>query len=261
MPPDTHSSDLLAALRSSVRQLRKLTEGLDDAGLARPSYAADWTVADALSHIGSGAVIMGEHLRAVTSGETTDPAFAASVWEDWDAKSPSTQADDALTADDQLLEAIASTDPARHDALEVVMGPMRLGFDDFVAMRLNEHALHTWDVAVADHPDVTLNADAVPFVIDNLGLVAQHGATPNGRRESIEIAANDPERRLRVDLAGDTASLGTSSSTSAADLILPAEAFIRLLYGRLDPEHTPDGIGGASSTESLRTLRQTYRGV
>lgn len=261
MPPDTRRRDLLTALRSSVRQLRELTEGLDDTALARASYAADWTIADVLSHIGSGAVIMGRHLQAAASGETPDPAFAATVWAEWDAKAPSAQATDAHTADSQLLERIASLDDAHHDTLEVVMGPMHLTFAEFVAMRLNEHAVHTWDIEVADDPHAALNPDTVPFLTDNLALIAQHGASAHDRNEAIEIATTDPERHLRIELAGDTATLATSSSNAATDLTLPAEAFVRLLYGRLDPEHTPDQIGGTSASETLHTLRQTYRGV
>ena len=33
------------------------------------------------------------------------------------------------------------------------MGPMSVDFDGFVGLRLNEHALHTWDVDAAVDPN------------------------------------------------------------------------------------------------------------
>jgi hypothetical protein len=40
----------------------------------------------------------------------------------------------------------------------------------------------------------------------------------------------------------------------APDLTLPAEAFIRLVYGRLDPEHTPSFDGDPELLDSLRSV-------
>ncbi len=38
------------------------------------------------------------------------------------------------------------------------------------------------------------------------------------------------------------------------DLELPADALIRLVAGRLDPDHTPAGIVGASHLDELRQV-------
>ena len=37
-------------------------------------------------------------------------------------------------------------------------------------------------------------------------------------------------------------------------LVLPAEAFARLVYGRLDPDHTPPVEGDAESLDELRKV-------
>ena len=42
------------------------------------------------------------------------------------------------------------------------------------------------------------------------------------------------------------------------DLSMPAEAFIRLIYGRLDTEHTPATVSG--DLASLSQLRSIYPG-
>ena len=40
----------------------------------------------------------------------------------------------------------------------------------------------------------------------------------------------------------------------APDLELPAEAFSRLVYGRLDPDHTPAFTGDAALLDTLRAV-------
>jgi len=46
---------ILGALRASVEHLPSVVEPLSDAQLDEPAYPAEWTIADVLSHIGSGA--------------------------------------------------------------------------------------------------------------------------------------------------------------------------------------------------------------
>jgi hypothetical protein len=48
-------------------------------------------------------------------------------------------------------------------------------------------------------------------------------------------------------------------STSREALDLPAEAFVRLVYGRLDPDHTPDAV--TATGVDLDLLRRTFPGV
>jgi hypothetical protein len=45
---------------------------------------------------------------------------------------------------------------------------------------------------------------------------------------------------------------------AAADLTLPAEAFLRLVYGRLDAAHTPSSVTG--DTARLADLRKAFPG-
>jgi hypothetical protein len=56
------------------------------------------------------------------------------------------------------------------DKFAMAMGPMTLGFEEFVGMRLNEHAFHTWDVEVVTDPAATIPTPLAEFVVDNLDL-------------------------------------------------------------------------------------------
>src|SRR3984957_21246879 len=94
----------VSALRASVDRLHGLASGLDDDQLASPSYCDDWSIAQVLSHLGSGAVISRRGLQDVMTGTATPDDFNQSVWDEWNAKSPRAQADDALAADEALTQ-------------------------------------------------------------------------------------------------------------------------------------------------------------
>ncbi|MGZ4709591.1 MAG: maleylpyruvate isomerase N-terminal domain-containing protein, partial [Acidimicrobiales bacterium] len=65
-------SHQLDALQASVLRLRGIAERLDPAQLEQPAYPAEWTVADVLSHIGSGAVVLGRRLDDSIAGAEPD---------------------------------------------------------------------------------------------------------------------------------------------------------------------------------------------
>jgi uncharacterized protein (TIGR03083 family) len=170
----------LSALRASAARLRATATALDDAQLVGASYDSEWTIADVLSHLGSGAVIMQRRLQDARAGTETPEGFAPAVWDEWNAKSPRAKTDDALVADAALVEALETVGDEERTALTFSMGPMTLDFPAFVGMRLNEHALHAWDVEVALDAAATLAPDAVPLVVDNLAMIARFTARPIG---------------------------------------------------------------------------------
>src|SRR5258707_11680952 len=134
----------LAALRRSVGRLHDLRRGLDDGQLELQSYASEWSIAQVLSHLGSGAVILRRRLEDILADNSTPDDFAPSVWDDWNAKTPRAQADDALVADLAVLEALEDVSEAERAQLTFPMGPLSLGFNEFAGLRLNEHVFHTW---------------------------------------------------------------------------------------------------------------------
>ena len=250
-------SATLSALAGSVQHLRDIAEPLDSAQLRSRGYPSEWAIADVLSHVGSGAVIMQRRLDDSLAGRATDDAFAPSVWDDWNAKSPEAKAKDALAADRALLDRIESLSDEERDRLQFSMGPITVGFEGFVGMRLNEHTLHTWDVEVALDPDATLDDDATQLVVDGLEMIARYTGKPSGVVHDVTVRTSDPTRHFTVSLGTDSVSFTPGGSTGTPDLELPAEALIRLVYGRLDPDHTPTG----PDPELLEELRGVFPGV
>jgi uncharacterized protein (TIGR03083 family) len=242
------------ALRASVDRLHVLAGGLDDTQVASPSYCDEWSISQVLSHLGSGAVILQRSLEDVRAGTTTPEDFNPSVWDEWNAKSPRDQADDALVADEAVTEAIEAVDDAERARLVFQLGPMSLSFDDFVGMRLNEHAFHTWDIAAALDEGARLSDGEAALVVDNLGRVAAFSGRPSGEERTIVIHTSDPERDFALRLSAEGVELGPGDPGRQPDLELPAEALARLVYGRLDAGHTPPFTGDAALLDSLRAV-------
>jgi uncharacterized protein (TIGR03083 family) len=225
---------------------------LDDAQLVSPSYCDDWTIAQVLSHLGSGAVIARRGLQDVRAGTPTPDDFNQSVWDEWNAKTPRAQADEALAADAALVEAYEAVPEAERGSLTFSLGPVILGFDEMAGMRLNEHAFHTWDIAVALDDDAVVPEDAAAVVVDNLSLIARFSGRPDGQDRTIAVRTTDPERAIALRLSPDGVEVGPGDPGQSPDLRLPAEALGRLVYGRLDSEHTPAFTGDADLVETLR---------
>ena len=101
----------IATLRSSHERLAALVEPLSPEQLRAQSYDDDWSVAQVLSHLGSGAEISLMSLpAALGQAEPLDRATAFQpVWDVWNTKSPDEQAADCLTWDAKQVQASSSS--------------------------------------------------------------------------------------------------------------------------------------------------------
>jgi uncharacterized protein (TIGR03083 family) len=251
MSNSSTAADELAALTASVERLRALVTRLGPDERRAQAYPTEWTVADVLSHLGSGAVISAGRLDEVS----VEPE---SIWAEWNAKDPDAKASDALEADRALVERVAAMTDDERAHFTMQMGPMTLDLQTFLRLRLNEHTLHSWDIAVTFEPDAELAADAVDLVLETIPMIAGFAGKPTGTTRTVTVSTTAPERRFLIELRADGVSLSPSSDQDSADLELPAEALIRLVYGRLDADHTP-ALKGAD--EDLDELRRAFPGV
>lgn len=255
---DANPSDWIVALGRSHERLRSVVEPLDGDGLRGPSYASEWSIAQVLSHLGSGAELFTLFLdaglrRAGPPGrEVMEP-----IWAEWNAKSAEAQASEALVSDAALIERIRSLDAKQREEFRLAMFGMDLDLVGLVRMRLGEHAVHTWDIAVAIDPTATIAPDAVALLVDALGPLVARSGKPTGAAQRIGVQTSEPSRRLTLEV-GDPVSLTPAEHGDVpADVRLPAEALIRLVYGRLDPAHTPPE---ATTHVDLAFLRSIFPG-
>jgi len=256
--PDTPTADAwLAALEHSHRRLADAVAPLSADQVDGPSYDRDWTIAQVLSHLGSGAEIFQLFLEAGLLGEGP-PAMDAfqTIWDRWNAKSPVDQAADAVTADRALLDRLAAVDEAGRAAWGLDLLGERRGFEGLVRLRLGEHAVHTWDVVVMDDPHATVAPDAVSLLVDTLDQLVGRIGRPSEEAFRLHVTTTGPARRLLLEADADGTRLAPSDGVPArpgeATVTLPAEALVRLVYGRLDEGHTPVLEGDPAVVDDLR---------
>jgi hypothetical protein len=94
-------------------------------------------------------------------------------------------------------------------------------------------------------------------LVDNLELPIRFTAKSIEDGHTLRIRTTDPERALVLAQSGDGVTLDAIDGAETFDLVLPAEAFVRLAYGRLDDKHTPAGI----DTTHLGELRRVFPGM
>ena len=249
----------LHALRSSVDRLAALVRPLDDRSLIAQAYPTEWTIADVVSHIGSGAVISHRRLQATLDDVDPPDDFNQRVWDEWNAKSPRAKVDDGLEADAELTAALEETTPGDRARFKSAMGPLELDWDAFIGMRLNEHLLHEWDVAVTLDATVPLAQDGTEVVVDNLELIARFAAKPNGDPRAIRVGTTDPDRSFVVTVEPERVEFTAAKLGGKPEISMPAESLIRLVYGRLDPMHTPRSVVG--ERVQLDQLRSVFPGI
>ncbi len=247
---DEQLNEVIDALAVSAQQLAALVDPLTPDQLRQPAYPSEWTIADVLSHLGSGA----ENARRRFDGEEID---MQTVWDEWNAKSPDRQAADALEADRAFLARLGSLTPEDR-ARRLKVGPMDLDLVSALRLRLNEHVQHTWDVAVTFDPTATISPDAAELLIDSLGMMAGFVGRPTGGERTVSVGTLAPTRRFELVLRPDAVALSPSPADGKPDLELPAEALIRLVGGRLDPDHTPAIDDPDSNLDELRRVFAGY---
>ena len=86
----------IAALRSGHDSLAEFVAGASADDLARRSMATEWSVAQVLSHLGSGAEIG-------LAGRTGEAIENEAVWARWNAKRPEDMASSFVEADEALV--------------------------------------------------------------------------------------------------------------------------------------------------------------
>ncbi len=253
----------IATLRRSHDRLVALVGPLTPEQLRAQSYCKDWSVAQVLSHLGSGSEIAALNLPgALGQAEPVSREAFGPVWDRWNAMSPDDQAAAALIADAQYIGTLEQLSDDELASISYPFFGLTLDAVKLIRLRLGEHAVHTWDVAVTNDPAAVVAPDAVELLIDAVPeFLAPRLGKPQAEPLRARIKASDPDRDYLL-VATDAVSMtdwpADGVAESHAEVAMPAEALLRLAYGRLDPEHTPASV--VAEPADLERLRAIFPG-
>jgi uncharacterized protein (TIGR03083 family) len=193
----------IAVLRHSHERLACLLTALSQDRLTAPSYDSEWTIAQVLSHLGSQADIFQHVLSAALSPDSSgvDRAVFPPIWDAWNSKSPGQQAAGCLPANDALISRLEQLSDAELAAISLDFLGMKLDATGLVRLRLREHAVHTWDVAVAIDPAAVVAPDAVALLAESLPALASRVGKPAGEAFRARLAGHYPETDLLLEVA------------------------------------------------------------
>jgi uncharacterized protein (TIGR03083 family) len=244
----------ITATRASHDRLAALLRSLDEGQEESQSYDTEWTIADVASHLGSQSEIFGLFLDAAFAGEALPGSDVfVPIWDRWNALPPAEQVSESIAANEAFVTRIENLSDEDKAAFPIVLFGGDVDLAGLLAMRLGEHAIHAWDVAVALDPSATLAPDAVELLVDTVPRTAARSGKPT-ELAPIRVATLEPERNYTITLTPEVSVDPDADGTEA--LVLPAESFIRLIFGRLDPEHTPEGV----DDDRLDALRTAFPG-
>lgn len=257
------SQALLEALDASHQRLAGTLASVDDP--AGSAYPDEWSVAQVASHLGSGAEIFTLLLEAgLTGGDAPGPDQMQPVWAVWNAKTPDEQVRDVLTVDASFIDRVRALSDEEQSRWRLEFFGSERDLAGLLRMRLSEHLMHTWDIAVTLDPAATIDGTAGAMTLDNTPVVVARTGKPTTDPLAVDVETTDPDGRFRLDLTPDGAQLtpapdDATSTGTGTSLRLPTEAFLRLVYGRLDADHTPSDVTAVGI--DLDTLRHTFPGV
>ncbi|GAC1387484.1 MAG: maleylpyruvate isomerase family mycothiol-dependent enzyme [Marmoricola sp.] len=256
----TLATRTIEALRHEHDAVAGLVSTFAGDDLTRPSGSSDWSVAQVLSHLGSGAEISLASLHAALGqGEAPQDGFNQSVWDRWDAMTPTEQRSAFLDHDQTLVNELEALTDTQRESLEVSLGflPAPVSLAAFAGLRLGEVAHHTWDVRVAVDPDAALlEASALvhaEHLSSDLGFMLGFLGKAERIEDRVVLAVSDSEYSVVVD---DSVTLESGADEPTATFSGSLEAALRLITGRLTPAYTPSSVAvtGNVGLDELRTV-------
>jgi uncharacterized protein (TIGR03083 family) len=261
VPMTAAASPWIDALRRSHDHLAGLVADLTPEQLRAQSTATEWDVSQVLSHLGSGAEITMLGLETTLAG--TDAPPNEPIWDRWNAMSPDERAREFVTIDEQHIEQLESLDDATSDGVRIKLGflPEPIDLATAVGMRLSEHAFHSWDVFSTFDHDATIDQPSTDVLVSRVSPIFRFLANGEwtGDPGSVELHLTDPELTLNLAIGDATELNPGKASNPIGQLDIPAEAWLRLTYGRLKPAYTPAGITSEPS-DLVDRLKGLFKG-
>ncbi|GAA3433644.1 maleylpyruvate isomerase family mycothiol-dependent enzyme [Kutzneria kofuensis] len=259
----SRAAQTIAALRRGHDELVARLAELGSEDIVRTSGAREWTVAQVVSHLGSGAVISKASLDGALAGSGNPGMdFNKEVWARWDGMTPEQQVAEFPAVNEELVSAYEALDATALEQLRIDVGfmPQPLDVAGHAGMRLTEFALHVWDVNVTFDPAATVARDAAVLLIDTFGPLLRFAGKADQVDGAVTVAvrATVPDRDFGL-VIDDVVELTDVPAAADAKLTAPTEYLVRLFSGRHAAEHTPESVRVTGSV-TLDDLRRVFPG-
>jgi uncharacterized protein (TIGR03083 family) len=237
-PLDAVVRSIIEAARDELAALVREQRAGGEAAWNAPTYCPGWQARDVIAHLRMVPAVYEDQLRPVVAGRPQPPfeleraraltaQFAALPREELLA-----DLERAYAADFAFYEGLDAAVLERPVALP--FGTVPLGYT--AAVRLNELAIHHWDIRAGLDPRARLTPEAVPLLATILTMAVgalAHGEKTDGTWQLDVDAPGGGPLTLRVQ--GDQVSaVPGPAERPDARLALDGDAWVRLGWGRLD---------------------------
>ena len=265
----------IAVIGTLARGLREFLGGLSDAELGMQSACDAWTVRDVAGHLTNRAE---RQITSMTRGRTGDSAPPAGFTAPADNMAMSAANADAdieytQSLGDALLSTFGDNYQELHRLLNSFSGddwrcacwhPRRgtMTAREYVSQRIQELAIHDWDIRSALDADAGLHPDAIPVLLGMsahwLRAAYNPGSAPPAGEVRFRFALTDAEA-VDVLVGLDGAQAGAGLHQGDVDLTVECDAntYLLLAYGRLDLDAAL--VSGRVKSSDAEGLRQFTR--
>jgi uncharacterized protein (TIGR03083 family) len=240
----------VSLIQGLTERLKEFLGALPTEAWELPSACELWQVRDVVAHLTGGAERQIESMARGLRGDASPPPTFASM----DAATMSAHnARRDIALRERLGEGLLATFAARYDELEELLarfGPQDwvkscwharrkvLAAREYVDLRIQELAIHDWDIRWAIESEPHLDAESVPLLLEVAPTWLGMSFRPGPRLPSPLVYRFDvtgkPSRRHLVVVAGDSFRV-IPGSEAEADVVLrcDSETYLLLVCGRL----------------------------
>ncbi len=244
----------VAVIGTLARGLHEFLNGLSHTDLRRHSACDAWTVRDVAGHLTNRAE---RQITSMTRGRNGDsdppPGFSApSDMREMSADNADADIAYSISLGDELIPTFERHYRALHALLNGFSGddwrsdcwhPRRgtMTAREYVSQRIQELAVHDWDIRSAFDPQAALHPDAIPVLLGMserwLRSAYNPGDDPPAREIRYHFALSDADPvDVLVQPEGVQVGVGLHPNPDDLDMVVACNAntYLLLAYGRID---------------------------
>lgn len=252
----------VAVIGTLARGLNQFLNGLSPNDLRRHSACDAWTVRDVAGHLTNRAERQITSMTRGRQGDSTPPAGFSAPTDNMAMSAANADADIAysISLGDDLVATFESHYRALHMLLDTFSGedwrcdcwhPRRgaMTAREYVSQRIQELAVHDWDIRSAFDPQAALHPDAIPVLLGMserwLRSAYNPGDDPPASEIRYHFALSDADPiDVVVNSDGVQVGPGLHPSPDDIDMVVACNAntYLLLAYGRIDVDTAANSL-------------------